>query len=90
MLHMIPAHSTTKGVRRSPKPPLQPDPPIGPHSQPIYGTSSPVPWGAGKGTGDLSSLAVLPQGPQPEFLIWPLINFCYLKKSPRTHAGNKG
>ena len=35
ILHMPPAHNTTKGVVKSPRPPLQPDPWIRPYPHPI-------------------------------------------------------
>ena len=41
VLHMISAHSTTKGRGRPPKLPLQPDPLICPHPHPVKGTSHP-------------------------------------------------
>ena len=52
VLHMRPAHTTTKGVGRPPKPRLW----THPYPHPIEGASSPPPRGASKGTCYLLSL----------------------------------
>ena len=78
VLHMHPAHTTTKGVGKPPKPPLWPDLWTRPYPHPIEGSSS---SSLGSKEGNLllvftpSCCHRSPNKALPEFLVWPLTNF---------------
>ena len=88
-VHMIPAHGTTKGVGRLPKPCLGPDPPT--CSTPPHLRDQPAVLGQEQGHLLLvvtpSRYSTSPSKALLEPLIWPLINFCRLKNS-RTRVSN--
>ena len=89
-LRMIPAHSTTNGAGRPPKPPLRPDLPICPYPHPCKEPGHP-PWRESKGTCYLFSLppccSTSPSKALLESLVWSLVNFYWLK-NPRAWVGN--
>ena len=66
VLCMCPAHTTTKGVGKPPKPRLQPDPWTHPYPHPIQGTSSPPPSASEQAREPVvcSHSPLLQQGPQ--------------------------
>ena len=92
VLHMILAHTTTKGVGRPPKPPsgLTLDLPL--PSSHLRDQLSPPP-APGSKQGNLllvfspSCCSTSPSKALPEFHFWPLINFYWLK-SLRTQVSN--
>ena len=79
VLRMIPAHSTTEGVGRPPKPPLRPDPPL---PSPYLRNQLTHAPSLGSEQGHLflvltpSCCSMSSSKALPKFLIWPLINFC--------------
>ena len=91
VLHMHPAHTTTKGVGKPPKPPLWPDLWTRPYPHPIEGSSS---SSLGSKEGNLllvftpSCCHRSPNKALPEFLVWPLINFFCLRR-PRILVSNR-
>ena len=93
VLRMPPAHNTTKGVGKTPKPPLWPDPWTHPYPHPISGTSSPAPLRE-QASKETCYLFLLPpccsrdsNKALPEFVVWPLISFYWLRR-PRTLVSN--
>ena len=76
---MPPAHSTTKGMGRPPKPRLQPDPWTHPYPPP-HVRNQPAP-ASGSEQGNLFLVFApscgrwSPAKDLPEFFDWPLINF---------------
>ena len=84
VLCLIPAHSTTQRVGRPPKAPLWPWPTHLPPSLPCLRDQTALPFqGVSMGTCYLFSFpSCYSRGPikaSPAFLVWPLINFCWLK-----------
>ena len=92
VLRMPPALNTTKAVGHPPKPALQPNPghtpTLTPYKEPAWS-----PWEVSKHGNLLLVFAPLccsrdPNKAFPEFLVWPLINFYWLRR-PRTLVGNR-
>ena len=92
VLRMIPAHSTTNGVGRPPKLHLMPDP-LDPPSPSPHLRNQLSPRHLREWARHMflvftpSCTRASPKKALPEFLVWSLINFYWLKR-PKTWAGN--